>query len=69
MLQSRRTGSPIDGSDARRGENGGDCNRSSIIPPRPISELEWKPFDLVQKRSGTHNLSRVGYSEDSKCCL
>ncbi|KAI0202552.1 hypothetical protein F4808DRAFT_458720 [Astrocystis sublimbata] len=34
--------------------------------PRPASECEWKPFDLVQKRSGPHNLNRSGYDEE-KC--
>ncbi|KAI1269683.1 hypothetical protein F5Y18DRAFT_106956 [Xylariaceae sp. FL1019] len=34
--------------------------------PRPISGSEWKPFDLVQKSSGLHNLSRTGYDEE-KC--
>ncbi|KAI1189335.1 hypothetical protein F5B17DRAFT_428691 [Nemania serpens] len=33
---------------------------------RPVSECEWKSFDLVRKRSGPCNLSREGYDEE-KC--
>ncbi|RWA13668.1 hypothetical protein EKO27_g1464 [Xylaria grammica] len=38
----------------------------AFLSARPSSECEWKPFDLVQKRSGPHNLSRSGYDEE-KC--
>ncbi|KAI0456089.1 hypothetical protein F5B21DRAFT_523064 [Xylaria acuta] len=38
----------------------------AIVTARPISECEWRPFDLVQKRSGPHNLNRSGYDEE-KC--
>ncbi|KAI3317597.1 hypothetical protein HD806DRAFT_526954 [Xylariaceae sp. AK1471] len=75
MLQSYRiTATPVDTSDAHHhaqdynhghghGHGHGD---SAFSTPRPTSECEWKPFDLVQKRSGTHNLSRSGYDEE-KC--
>ncbi|KAI0154474.1 hypothetical protein GGR57DRAFT_512394 [Xylariaceae sp. FL1272] len=47
-----------------------NCNISDHMwsrpTPRPISDAEWKPFDLVQKSSGLHNLSRTGYGEE-KC--
>ncbi|KAI1323832.1 hypothetical protein F5Y16DRAFT_329313 [Xylariaceae sp. FL0255] len=33
---------------------------------RSFSMCEWRPFDLVQKKSGLHNLSRAGYDEE-KC--
>ncbi|KAI1815056.1 hypothetical protein GGS20DRAFT_584868 [Poronia punctata] len=32
----------------------------------PLSECEWESSDSVQKRSGPHNLSRLGYDEE-KC--
>ncbi|KAI8955246.1 hypothetical protein F4801DRAFT_587064 [Xylaria longipes] len=38
----------------------------AIVAARPVSECEWRPFDLVQKRSGPHNLNRSGYDEE-KC--
>ena len=37
--------------------------------PKDASEEEWKPFDLIRKRSGPHNLTRSGYDEDSMCCI
>ncbi|KAJ2991056.1 hypothetical protein NUW58_g2662 [Xylaria curta] len=47
------TGLPLDCNAAH------DCSDIPGLPPaRPISECEWKPFDLVQKRSGPHNLSQ-----------
>ncbi|KAI1108171.1 hypothetical protein F5Y14DRAFT_459987 [Nemania sp. NC0429] len=48
----------------------GDPLRDPPLPSsstaRPVSECEWKPFDLVRKRSGPRNLSRSGYDEE-KC--
>ncbi|KAI0965988.1 hypothetical protein F4678DRAFT_484543 [Xylaria arbuscula] len=62
MIQRRYiTGIPVSCSDARN-----DAPFPVFAAPRPISECEWKPFDLVQKRSGPHNLSRSGYDEE-KC--
>ncbi|KAI0426982.1 hypothetical protein F5Y09DRAFT_350753 [Xylaria sp. FL1042] len=62
MPQRRHiTGDPVDCSGARSGSP-----FSTYSTPRPISECEWRPFDLVQKRSGPHNLSRAGYDEE-KC--
>ncbi|KAI8624587.1 hypothetical protein F5Y19DRAFT_480466 [Xylariaceae sp. FL1651] len=59
MLQRCRiTGTPVDRGDPR----GGSVRSIS----RPLSECEWKPFELIQKRSGPHNLSRSGYDEE-KC--
>ncbi|KAI1753071.1 hypothetical protein F4782DRAFT_539808 [Xylaria castorea] len=47
-----------------------DADEGSGFPAigtaRPISECEWRPFDLIQKRSGPHNLNRSGYDEE-KC--
>ncbi|KAI0802313.1 hypothetical protein GGR55DRAFT_692271 [Xylaria sp. FL0064] len=55
------TGGPVDHSSARN-----DSPFPTHSTPRPISGCEWKPFDLVQKRSGPQNLSRSGYDEE-KC--
>ncbi|KAI0402967.1 hypothetical protein F4802DRAFT_599481 [Xylaria palmicola] len=44
----------------------GTSDASGFPVPRPLSECEWEPFDLVQKRSGPQNLSRLGYDEE-KC--
>ncbi|KAI0537019.1 hypothetical protein GGR58DRAFT_514089 [Xylaria digitata] len=54
-------GTPLDCSDTPSGSS-----FPAHSTARPISECEWKPFDLVQKRSGPHNLSRSGYDEE-KC--
>lgn len=50
-------------------ESGQESAFPTIVTARPISECEWRPFDLVQKRSGPHNLNRSGYDEESTCCI
>ncbi|KAI1152984.1 hypothetical protein F4825DRAFT_475248 [Nemania diffusa] len=54
-------GTPINRSDALN--HSASSAFSTILS---TSDCEWKPFDLVQKRSGPHNLSRSGYDEE-KC--
>ncbi|TRX90472.1 hypothetical protein FHL15_008641 [Xylaria flabelliformis] len=45
---------------------GEGSSSSAVGTAPPISECERRPFDLVQKRSGLHNLTRCGYDEE-KC--
>jgi hypothetical protein len=54
-------GAPINPSDAP-----GYSASAALSTALPTSECEWRPFDLVQKRSGPHNLSRSGYDEESR---
>ncbi|KAI1428395.1 hypothetical protein F5Y12DRAFT_23006 [Xylaria sp. FL1777] len=61
LHRCRTTGTPEDCGDSRS-----DSPFSAFSTPRQSSECEWKPFDLVQKRSGPHNLNRSGYDEE-KC--
>ncbi|KAK5636520.1 hypothetical protein RRF57_012232 [Xylaria bambusicola] len=51
----------------------GECNRTysdrrfvAFPISDPALEDDWKPFDLIRKRSGPHNLTRSGYDEE-KC--
>lgn len=68
MLQRCRiTGAP--GVHFGRGDAPEKPPLSVSSPIGPSSEQEWKPFDLIQKRSGPHNLSRAGYEEESKPCM
>ncbi|KAH8157525.1 hypothetical protein CIB48_g10722 [Xylaria polymorpha] len=65
MLQRCRvTGAPNMPPECH--ESGQESAFPTIVTARPISECEWRPFDLVQKRSGPHNLNRSGYDEE-KC--
>ncbi|KAI1734894.1 hypothetical protein F4680DRAFT_470528 [Xylaria scruposa] len=53
---------PIEGYDA----DDEGSRPPAIRTAHPISECDWKPFELIQKRSGPHNLTRCGYDEE-KC--
>ncbi|KAI0106985.1 hypothetical protein GGR51DRAFT_559670 [Nemania sp. FL0031] len=68
MIQHRQIAGILDIPCASTDHNDicGNSASPALSAARPTSECEWKPFDLVRKRSGPHNLSRAGYDED-KC--